>query len=439
MIKIDKIRLINFQSHEDSEISFGDGLNVIIGGSDQGKTAIIRALRWLLYNEPRGTDFIRVGANSCKVILTLADGTKISRERNINRNIYTLTKATGEEEIYEGFGSEIPQEIISAHGMGKVYLDRDLETSLNIAYQLDSPFLLSGSGAVRAKAIGRIVGIHLVDNAIRNVIKDLYQLSQNEKQVNNRLQTLERELIIYANLENEGKLLERTNNLLLELEQNLILLDKIKNIADKINVLNLEKSKQEEVLAKFMNIPHWELAYDKIINCSQFLKRLALLQDKEIRVKRYLERTRLIIKDTVNVFQAERELNILINDCLPKLENYKKLKLKHDSVQVQIQKDRLLLKKLEKLKLAESYFKNILDNYEIQKKIRDLKQKTKEVEIGIEKGRNFLINNKEQIKKLVIQYNSVLESVGFCPFCYNRIGEAVRKRIMEQYQKEADL
>ncbi|MFR9297315.1 MAG: AAA family ATPase, partial [Aedoeadaptatus pacaensis] len=43
---IEKIILVNFQSHVYSELSLSRGVNVIVGPSDSGKTAIMRALRW---------------------------------------------------------------------------------------------------------------------------------------------------------------------------------------------------------------------------------------------------------------------------------------------------------------------------------------------------------------------------------------------------------
>ena len=61
MIAIDKIILENFQSHKYSELEFVEGLNAIIGSTDSGKTAIFRAIKWALYNEPQGDYFVREG------------------------------------------------------------------------------------------------------------------------------------------------------------------------------------------------------------------------------------------------------------------------------------------------------------------------------------------------------------------------------------------
>ena len=46
---IKKIILQNFQSHKYSIVELDEQLNVIVGPSDSGKSAIIRALKWVLY------------------------------------------------------------------------------------------------------------------------------------------------------------------------------------------------------------------------------------------------------------------------------------------------------------------------------------------------------------------------------------------------------
>ena len=53
---ITKIEIKNFQSHKDTMIDFDKGINSICGESDNGKTAIIRAIRWVIENRPLGTD-----------------------------------------------------------------------------------------------------------------------------------------------------------------------------------------------------------------------------------------------------------------------------------------------------------------------------------------------------------------------------------------------
>ncbi len=62
MKAIKELHIREFQSHEATALQFHPGLNVLVGPSDSGKSAIVRALRWCLHNEPRGEAFIRAMA-----------------------------------------------------------------------------------------------------------------------------------------------------------------------------------------------------------------------------------------------------------------------------------------------------------------------------------------------------------------------------------------
>jgi len=204
---IRNLRIENFQSHELTEMAFDDGLNVIVGASDQGKSAVIRALRWLLFNEPRGSDFIRVGTTQCRVTIELADGSRVTRERTPSRNRYIVTKADGDEQIYEGFGNTVPKEVSDISGVAKVMLDEDTETVLHLGTQLEPPFLLSEPGSIKAKAIGRLNGVHIMDAASRDTNRDLTRANGEEKNYREQLAEVEAELEQFNDLPYEENLL----------------------------------------------------------------------------------------------------------------------------------------------------------------------------------------------------------------------------------------
>lgn len=194
---IRNLRIENFQSHELTEMAFDDGLNVIVGASDHGKSAVIRALRWLLYNEPRGSDFIRVGANQCRVTIELADGSRVTRERTPSKNRYLVVKPDGDQQIYEGFGNSVPKEVSDVTGVAKVMLDEDTETALHIGTQLEPPFMLTEPGSIKAKAIGRLNGVHIIDAASRDTQRDLTRLGQEERGYKEQLAEVEAELATF--------------------------------------------------------------------------------------------------------------------------------------------------------------------------------------------------------------------------------------------------
>ena len=165
---IKKLSLRNFQSHRETDLEFSPGLNIIVGPSDQGKSAIIRALRWLFYNEPRGTGFIRVGETRCQVRVELSNGVAVERIRDesgrINRYIlecrvrrlWYLNGLTG--------GAVGGQE---GPGHTKLVVDRDKALEINLAGQLEAPFLLEETGSTRSKVLGRMANLHIIDAAQR--------------------------------------------------------------------------------------------------------------------------------------------------------------------------------------------------------------------------------------------------------------------------------
>ncbi len=84
---IKKVRIQGFQSHLDSTFTLSPGLNVITGPSDAGKTAIIRALRWLAFNEPQGEAFIHTIRDTDGNITQSAEQATLSKNYSYHKKI----------------------------------------------------------------------------------------------------------------------------------------------------------------------------------------------------------------------------------------------------------------------------------------------------------------------------------------------------------------
>lgn len=204
---IASIELTNFQSHKKTKVELNEkGLNALTGSSDSGKSAIIRALRWVFYNEPKGTDFIRYGETRATVTVTFTDGSSITRSRtNSSAGEYIVRDSNGKETEFKGFGNNLPIDIANTHQMPKVELSTGIERPLNFSYQLDGHFLLSESPAVRANTIGRLTGVHMVDAAIKEKAKDIRQLTVATNAVEKQIEQLDEDLKAFSDLDDVQK------------------------------------------------------------------------------------------------------------------------------------------------------------------------------------------------------------------------------------------
>lgn len=197
--KIAKVVLENFQSHERTEVEFSDGLNIIVGESNNGKTSILRGIMWVIDNQPLGTDFIMAGKDSCFVRIIYDDSTFIERGRTLKDTGYYKVGIIDENgnlvhHMYRGFTNAVPVEVANVHQMPKVNITKDIETHLNVLSQLDGPFLLTESPLVKASAIGRITGTHVVDAAIKESNKTIQNNKKLIKSYEKDLEDKENEL-----------------------------------------------------------------------------------------------------------------------------------------------------------------------------------------------------------------------------------------------------
>ena len=53
MMIIESIKIKNFLSHEDTEIDFEQGINIITGKNGAGKTSVLDAIKFALFAESR--------------------------------------------------------------------------------------------------------------------------------------------------------------------------------------------------------------------------------------------------------------------------------------------------------------------------------------------------------------------------------------------------
>lgn len=210
---IKKVRIQGFQSHLDSTFTLSPGLNVITGPSDAGKTAIIRALRWLAFNEPQGEAFIHTirdtdgnitqTVEQATVTVEFDDGITVSKTRRKGKTTYTHSSYPDPWEK-----AELPLEIKESLGLIKQSYGDNFDTCLNFAYQLDPPFLLSETGSTGAKVLGKLAGTEVVDKSIGVVVKQTHQTREIIRQSEKAVGQYDAELLEYLHTEERLEVVE---------------------------------------------------------------------------------------------------------------------------------------------------------------------------------------------------------------------------------------
>lgn len=151
-----RIRLKNFRTHKDSELTFCPGVNGIIGISSTGKTNILRALKLLAKNRPIGDGVIYRSAKKKEALIeTEWSDVGIIRMVKSKDSYYQIN----DDEKFRKFGTKVPEQITDA-----LFL-----SDLNVLGQYDGPFLIFSSPGDISKAINDATGAGEFDTWINNI------------------------------------------------------------------------------------------------------------------------------------------------------------------------------------------------------------------------------------------------------------------------------
>ena len=158
---IKQVTIKNFQSHKNTALNMDKGVNVIVGLSDNGKSAILRAITWVIRNRSEDKAFRSRWGGKTDVELTFSEGVEVSRVQDSGNQYFLVDENNNVDEEYKAFKTDIPEDVVNALNMD----------SLNIQAQFDSPFLLSESAGDVGKYFNKIANLTEIDESISNVGK----------------------------------------------------------------------------------------------------------------------------------------------------------------------------------------------------------------------------------------------------------------------------
>lgn len=164
---IKSLELFNFQAHQHTYVEFDEGVNAIIGLSDSGKSSILRALFWIVFNRPDGDEFISHWGGDCEVVLEV-ENAKITRRRTKSDNAYFLDIVGQDRQEFRAFGRfQVPAEIQTILNMDDINIQAQMDSSFLLAYPPYGPY---NPGEV-AQILNKVVNLDIIDSALSNIRK----------------------------------------------------------------------------------------------------------------------------------------------------------------------------------------------------------------------------------------------------------------------------
>lgn len=437
---IKRLSLRNFQSHRETDFEFTPGLNIIVGPSDQGKSAIIRALRWLIFNEPRGTGFIRVGETRCQIRVEMSNGVAVERIRDESSrtNRYILEVPGEEAMVFERFNKEVPLEVRRALSIQKLVIDRDRAVEINLAGQLEAPFLLEESGTTRSKILGRMANLHVIDAAQRDTIRDTNQASQEIGRLEADIEALDVKLQEYANLEEEENRLQSLELLL----QNLTELDREVRQLEEARE-RLEQNRQQTVAIQVVlgQLDQIDEAFESQAVVGRLLRELQEIRGLQEHRNHTLEELKACnhtIDSTQELEQTEEWLEAVktLRQEGFELQVTRKeltgLEKERGQKSEEISNYEAIIISLKGIEGAEQAVQTIIMLLTQLNSYGRIMSNWQEMERGIKKAGEELGSIDARVRKLADEYGELLQSVGRCPTCFTEINEDTIARIRRE-------
>lgn len=268
-----RIELFQFQAYEESALDFCDGVNIILGLPNAGKTSIFRAIEWIVNNRPLGnrihSNFAKTPETSVEIVLDNAEIrlTKWDKEREG----YYLNG-----ERFKKLGTDVPDIIKQAFAL----------SNTNIQNQLDPHFLITSGPTDISRTINQIIGLDKAEEWGSTLTTNINSHTKEIDLINDDIISINLKLLRYTEIDEIDLLLIR---------------------AEKIEKLILEHSETIKELNKFL--AEYIILEQKLNNAKKLLSAknlifstenlLSSLQDK----KNQISNLQLYLKfvDTIKI------------------------------------------------------------------------------------------------------------------------------------------
>lgn len=424
-MKIKKLNINSFGKLQNKEIQFGDGLNIIYGKNESGKSTIMHYILSSFYGigkNKKGREFSEFDKYlpwsgeefSGKLLYQLDDGNKFEVYRDFKKknpkiyneqkedisNQFTIDKSTGNQFFYD-----------------QTKVDEDLFLSTLVSSQQEIR-LQKSEQSILIQKIANLVGTGddntsfkiAIDRINRRQLDEVGTSRSREKPINvvsKKIEELELEkntLEKYENLqyEVEGKIFDVQNNIK-KIENDMQMYTEIRNVLENVNIKQQDIDFQKKIKSNNLNkIKEYDFNIDTIREENkELLKEFFTWNGNQLNTeKNYIFIVLSIILIFLNIIQFVFLKNNIVKYSLffvldlfviffafLDINNRKKVKRKNEEYNTKIKNNEIIN---EKIKL-------------IQNEIYDLEVNNKEVDDNILRMQNEINAEKNQKLNFVFQ------------------------------------
>jgi exonuclease SbcC len=404
------LRLQNFQSHSNSRIEFSPRVTAITGHNNNGKSAVVRALKKVIRDTPDGSTFVRDGADLARITAVFVDGASSERFEIVREvpsstskeeNKYIIIDPQQDVQEFVKFSrSGIPAEVISKMGFDVPVEIAGEMIDLNIQMQLDELFLVQGTGlpSFRGKVISKITEIDVVNNAIQEISLEQKRLSSSCKSYQQQLDELAPELKKYEHFAEITRVHSVISGFVAQLGDEVELYEAISSHLPKITAL-----------------------VEKATKLNEAYRQLRDVDPLERRIEQVESDVRLLQEHLLPLFRMQRRLEELENVefSLPSLEDLDKevdTLLQLEQLNGIYQRDRARLRELQQAEFnlpvitIDDSVNLLVQLKDLSETIKDLSNKQQVMETSIEIAQKELSGSQQELEMFEKQ-------LGVCPVC----------------------
>lgn len=397
-----KVRIKNFESHEDSEIEFTNGFNLIVGQSNQGKSSLVRAIALIVANR-FDKDSVRTGADYCEVEIE-SDKGSVMAQRGESINRWVIQYANGEKKEYKNVGTSVPPDVIKILGMGE-RTHGDIKELSNIMFQFEKHYMISeidgkkATSNMIARMMDEAIGIGGMEELIKDMATDFQNFKKDLNSCTSDISDIKSEIMDEDIFNDKRKSVEELRSKYEQVEETEKLLKDSENISSKLLNIN---SRLSELPPRISRLNDVELLWS---NVNSILEKLRAIQN------------------AVELRNKISNLNFSISSSNEIISSYEQIELLHSKLE-------MLKKANEKMKKIENISSRCFDYEYLKSSLEDLESKKKNIENAekmlydarlvyrrMMKADNGAKTSSSKLEEVDTQLHDLMDELGTCPLC----------------------